>query len=65
MYTTTKYFLALREGKGNMGEYRAGIFKHLWNPRIDSKESISPADVAWQAGTTALFPTRLLGPLIV
>ncbi len=31
------------------------IFKHLRNPRINSKESIPPAYVAWLAGTTTLF----------
>ena len=34
---------------------RARILKLLMSPRIDSKESISPAYVAWQAGTTTLF----------
>ncbi len=32
-----------------------GIFKLLRSPGIDSKESIPPASVAWQAGTTTLF----------
>ncbi len=34
---------------------RARIFKLLRRPRIDSKESVPPACVAWQAGTTTLF----------
>ncbi len=33
---------------------RGGIFKLLWSPEIDSKESIPPAYVAWRAGTKAL-----------
>ncbi len=33
----------------------AGIFKLLGNPGIDSKKSIQPVYVAWQAGETALF----------
>ncbi len=33
----------------------ARIFKRLWSPGIDSKEWISPAYVAWRAGTIALF----------
>jgi hypothetical protein len=35
--------------------FRARIFYHLRSPRIDSKESIPPAYVAWRAGTTTLF----------
>ncbi len=35
---------------------RDGIFKLLRSPgKIDSKESILPACVAWRAGTTNLF----------
>ncbi len=34
---------------------RARIFKHLWSPGLDSKELISPAYIAWQAGTITLF----------
>ncbi len=34
---------------------RARIFKLLRSPRIDSKKSIPPAYVAWQAGETTLF----------
>jgi hypothetical protein len=34
---------------------RARIFKRLWSPEIDSKASISPAYVAWRAGTITLF----------
>jgi hypothetical protein len=33
----------------------ARIFKLLSRPGIDSNESIPPAYVAWQAGTTTLF----------
>jgi hypothetical protein len=33
---------------------RTRIFKLLRSPRIDSKESIPPAYVAWWAGTTTL-----------
>ena len=44
---------------------RAIIFKRLWSPGIDSKESIPPAYVAWRAGTTTLFlvPIRFLAPI--
>jgi hypothetical protein len=34
---------------------RARILKLLRSPRIDSKEPIPPACVAWRAGTTTLF----------
>jgi hypothetical protein len=34
---------------------RAQICIRLWNPEIDSKESIPPAYVAWRAGTITLF----------
>jgi hypothetical protein len=37
------------------GANRARIFKLLRNPKIDSKDSIPPACVAWRAGTTTLF----------
>jgi hypothetical protein len=33
----------------------ARIFKLLRSPRMDSKELIPPAYVAWRAGTKALF----------
>jgi hypothetical protein len=36
-------------------EYRARICQLLRSPRINSKESIPPACVAWRAGTTTLF----------
>jgi hypothetical protein len=36
-------------------ESRARIFKLLRNPRIDSKESIPPAYVAWRVGSTNIF----------
>ncbi len=35
--------------------FRARIFKLLRSPRIDSKESIPPAYVAWRAGTPILL----------
>ncbi len=34
---------------------RARTFKCLWGPRIDSKERIPPAYVAWRAGAKTLF----------
>ncbi len=34
---------------------RARILKLLWSPGINSKESITPAFVAWRAGTITLF----------
>jgi hypothetical protein len=34
---------------------RARISKLLMSPRIDSKESVPPACVAWRAGTKTLF----------
>jgi hypothetical protein len=34
---------------------RARIFKLLRSPRMDSKESVPPAYVAWWAGTSTLF----------
>jgi hypothetical protein len=34
---------------------RGRIFKRLWSPGIDSKESIPPAYVAWRAGTISLY----------
>ncbi len=39
---------------------RARIFNLLRDPRMDSKEPIPPAYVAWRAGTSTLF---LLGSL--
>jgi hypothetical protein len=45
-----------KKGRKRVGvRYRAGIFKFLWSPGIDSSESIPPAYVAWRAGTTTLF----------
>jgi hypothetical protein len=38
-----------------LGLIRAQIFILLRIPRIDAKESITPAYVAWRAGTTTLF----------
>ncbi len=42
---------------------RARICKRLRSPRIDSKESIQPAFVAWRAGTsnTIVVPARQAG----
>ncbi len=40
---------------GRSGPSGARIVKLLRSPRIDSKESILPAYVAWRAGTTTLF----------
>jgi hypothetical protein len=39
---------------------RACICKRLWSPEIDSKESISPAYVAWRFSTTnrVIVPAR-------
>ncbi len=38
-------------------------FKLFKEPRIDSKKSIPPANVALQAGTITLFLTRFLAPI--
>jgi len=48
---TWKRQLEFGEGKIT----RACIFKRLWSPGINSKECISPAYVAWRAGTITLF----------
>ncbi len=42
---------------------RARICNHLWSPGIDSEETIPPAHVAWQAGTTnrVVVPARQAG----
>jgi hypothetical protein len=42
--------------------YRARICKRLWNPEIDSEESIQLAYVAWRTGTTnrVVVPARRL-----
>jgi hypothetical protein len=48
-------------GGGGVMASRDGIFRLLRSPRIDSKGSIPPAYVAWQAGTITLF---LLGSLL-
>ncbi len=42
-----------------------GIFKLLWSPEIDSKESIPSAYVAWRAGTKTLFLLGSWPPQIV
>ncbi len=42
--------------------FRARISKLFSSPRIDSKESILLAYVAWQAGTTTPTSTRFLTP---
>jgi hypothetical protein len=44
-------FIYLREHK-NILKFRARIFKLLRSSRNDSKESKTPAYVAWQADTT-------------
>ncbi len=44
---------------------RDGIVKPLGSRGIDSKESIPPAYVAWQAGTTTLIPLNSEPPQIV
>jgi hypothetical protein len=41
---------------------RARILKLLRRPRLDSKESIPVAYVAWRAGTTTLFLLGFLAP---
>ena len=55
----TTFFLAVEHCKyirvptlHTWRKYRARICKCLWSPGIDSEESISPAYVAWRAGTT-------------
>jgi hypothetical protein len=42
---------------------RARTCNHLWSPGIDSEETIPPAHVAWQAGTTnrVVVPARQAG----
>ncbi len=47
----------MREVEANfhMKTSRDGIFKHWRSPGIDSEQLISPAYVAWRAGTTTLF----------
>ncbi len=42
---------------------RARIFKLLKSPRIDSKQSIPPAYVAWRRRYDNLVPTRFLAPM--
>jgi hypothetical protein len=44
---------------------RARIFKRLCSSRIDSKELIQPAYVAWRAGKITLWPipTQFLAPI--
>jgi hypothetical protein len=42
---------------------RYSIFKLLRSQEIDSKESISPAYVAWRAGTNKFVPNRFLDPI--
>jgi len=42
---------------------RGGIFKLLWSPGIDSKESIPPAYVALAGRYDNSIPTRLLAPI--
>ncbi len=42
---------------------RARLCKRLWSPGIDTEETIPPAYVAWQAGTTnrVVVPARQAG----
>ncbi len=42
---------------------RAGIFKPLRSPGIDSKESIPPAYVVWRVRYDNPIPTRFLVPI--
>jgi hypothetical protein len=51
------------EGGGIVEAIIARICKCLRSPRIDSKESIAPAFVAWRAGTSnrVVVPTRQAG----
>jgi hypothetical protein len=42
---------------------RDGILKLLGIPGIDSKESISPAYIAWRDGMITPIPTRFLAPI--
>ncbi len=42
---------------------RAHIFKCLWGPRVDSKEWIPPAYVAWRAQYDNPIPPRFLVPI--
>ncbi len=53
---------AFREPTGQEFEYRARIFVLLMSSRIDSKESITPAYVAWRASTITLFLFGSLPP---
>jgi hypothetical protein len=41
---------------------RARIYKFLRSPRVDSKEPIPSAYVAWRAGTTTPICSRFLAP---
>jgi hypothetical protein len=45
------------------GRFRARICKRLWNPEIDSEESIQLPYVAWRAGSTnrVIVPARQAG----
>ncbi len=54
---------ALRGKFPEMSRARARIFKLLRSPRIDSKDSIPTAYVAWGAGTTTLFLLGSLPPI--
>ncbi len=49
--------------EGIVSAFRARIFTHLRSPRIDFKESIPLAYVAWRAATTTPIPTRFLSPI--
>jgi hypothetical protein len=54
-YTVHTQMVAQKISANLFLAFRDGIFKHVRSPGIDSKESMPPAHVAWQAGTTTLF----------
>ncbi len=59
-HSGTSSDLLVRGEKEDLDKLRQCILKLLRNPGIDSKESITPDYVAWQAGTKTIF---LLGSL--
>ncbi len=63
LYSVSQRGLKDTEGKPLGLLYRARICERLWSPKIDSEESISPAHVAWRAGTTnsVAVPARQAG----
>jgi hypothetical protein len=52
-----------RERGGEKRRSWVRIFKLLRSPGIHSKESISPAYVAWRVGTITLFLLDILAPV--